>query len=247
MIAALLFLGLGTEISAAQFQVTTIARSGPGSLAQAIKDANARSGADEITFAIPGGGVHKVVLDHDTALPAITDTVTIDGYTQAGAKPNTLALGDDAVILIELNGGGSAAGVPTGLSVAADDCVIRGLAFTGFSAGNAGSPVLEGTAIAVASDSFQSGNRTRVEGNFIGLSPDGVAEGNLVGVDIVSGEGSSVGGALPQQRNVIAGNRFGVRAFRSAPSWPGTTSASGSTEWSRASEIRFAFSRWRMA
>src|SRR4030095_15991171 len=37
-------------------------------------------------------------------LPAITGPVTIDGYTQAGATGNELAVGDNAILRIELNG-----------------------------------------------------------------------------------------------------------------------------------------------
>ncbi len=40
----------------------------------------------------------------DHGLPEITDPVTIDGYTQPGAKANSLALGDDAIILIRIDG-----------------------------------------------------------------------------------------------------------------------------------------------
>ena len=49
---------------------------GTGSLRQAILDANANPGADRIEFNIGGGGVKTIALA--TALPAITDTVTID-------------------------------------------------------------------------------------------------------------------------------------------------------------------------
>ena len=34
--------------------------------------------------------------------PAITDPVVIDGYSQPGARPNTLDVGDDAVLKINL-------------------------------------------------------------------------------------------------------------------------------------------------
>ena len=45
-----------------------------------------------------------------TALPTITDPVIIDGYTQPGASANTLAVGDNAVLLIELNGANAGIG-----------------------------------------------------------------------------------------------------------------------------------------
>ena len=106
---AIALLVLPSALGAATFTVTTTADSGPGSLRQAITDANANAGADSIVFNIPGSGVQTIA--PLTALPVITDTVTIDGYTQPGSSPNTLAVGDDAVLLIELSGanlGGSA-------------------------------------------------------------------------------------------------------------------------------------------
>jgi hypothetical protein len=43
-----------SSVSAATYSVTTNANAGAGSLRQAITDANANPGADEITFNIPG-------------------------------------------------------------------------------------------------------------------------------------------------------------------------------------------------
>src|SRR4051812_15116600 len=73
----------------ATFVVANTDDSGPGSLRQAILDANGAPGPDAITFAIPGDGLQSIKLD--AILPDVTDTVDIDGYTQAGASPNTLA------------------------------------------------------------------------------------------------------------------------------------------------------------
>src|SRR5262245_12811684 len=96
-----LFLAAGSARSAT-FTVTTTADSGLGSLRQAILDANGNAGSDTIDFAIPGAGVHTI--SPASALPPITDPVLLDGYTQPGSSPNTLADGDDAVLLIELDG-----------------------------------------------------------------------------------------------------------------------------------------------
>lgn len=66
--------------------VTNTSDSGPGSLRQAILDANAHpndAGAiDKILFNIPGAGPHNIVLA--SALPFITDAVDINGGTQPG-------------------------------------------------------------------------------------------------------------------------------------------------------------------
>ena len=80
------------------------------SLREAINLANGAPGADTIDFHIPGAGVHTISLL--SALPTITAPAIIDGYTQPGASPNTLAVGDNAVLLIELSGANAGIGVP---------------------------------------------------------------------------------------------------------------------------------------
>ena len=50
----------------------------------------------------PGAGLHTI--SPATQLDAITEGVLIDGYTQPGSSANTLAIGDNAVPLIEIDG-----------------------------------------------------------------------------------------------------------------------------------------------
>ena len=99
-------LGCTTLPAAADtFTVTTNADSGPGTLRQAMLDANVHVGADTIAFSIPDGGVHTIA--PLTYLPAITDALTIDGYTQPGSQPNTNTPaqgGLNGVLTIELSG-----------------------------------------------------------------------------------------------------------------------------------------------
>ena len=101
---------LGSNAWAAVFTVTNTNDSGLGSLAQAITDANNNVGTNTITFDIPGGGVHTITVTGD-GLPSVYDDVTIDGYTQPGASPNTLFVGDNAVILIQIDGGAVTLGI----------------------------------------------------------------------------------------------------------------------------------------
>src|SRR5690349_902405 len=95
-----------SRVRAAGFVVTNTNDSGAGSLRQAILDANANPGPDDITFNIPGAGVHAI--KPLTPLPVISDTVNIDGYTQPGASPNTVGIGigssNNAVLVVELDG-----------------------------------------------------------------------------------------------------------------------------------------------
>src|SRR5262245_49833525 len=58
------------------FTVTNLHNGGAGSLRQAILDANAQAGADVITFNVSG-----TIRLSTAALPAITDTLDIDGTT----------------------------------------------------------------------------------------------------------------------------------------------------------------------
>src|SRR5688572_26230801 len=68
----------------ATFVVATTADAGPGSLRQAIIDANASSGADEIHFDIPGaaGAAAARRITLASPLPAVSETVLLDATTQ---------------------------------------------------------------------------------------------------------------------------------------------------------------------
>ena len=78
--------------------------SGPGSLRAAMFEASQSNTApaDTITFDIPGKG--PFVISPASALPTLTHATVIDGYTQPGASANTLTVGDNAVILIQIDG-----------------------------------------------------------------------------------------------------------------------------------------------
>ena len=73
-------------------QPDTTADAGPGSLRQAITDANDVSTVDTpgpvtISFDLDGAGPHTI--SPVDILPAITRPVVLDGYTQPLATPNT--------------------------------------------------------------------------------------------------------------------------------------------------------------
>ena len=168
--------------------VTTTNDSGPGSLRQAILDANASPDADVIEFAIPGTGPHLFALA--SRLPDLTEPLTIDGFSQAGASPNTLANGNNAVLQVHLDGAGAFGA--TGLRLRAANCQVRGLSLTRFAG--------EGVQIDGATNCV-------VAGNLIGLAPDGTARANNgSGVQIFNTPGNRVGGTAPEDRNVLSGN-----------------------------------------
>ena len=67
----------------AAFVVSSTNDDGPGSLRQAILDSNSATGqTNTIDFNIPGGGVQTIA--PLSALPAITQPVLIDGWSQPG-------------------------------------------------------------------------------------------------------------------------------------------------------------------
>src|SRR5215213_7573754 len=105
------------------FTVTNTNDSGPGSLRQAILDANTTAGADTINFAIPAG--QEPVITPATQLPKITGPVTINGYSQPGARPNTKAVGSDAVLKVVLSG--ASAPDAQGLEIGASNSTVKGL------------------------------------------------------------------------------------------------------------------------
>ncbi|MBA4372678.1 MAG: hypothetical protein C0402_07410 [Thermodesulfovibrio sp.] len=189
--------------SAATYTVTNTSDSDPGSLRDAITSANANPGADLIEFNISGGGVQTIT--PLTPLPTITEAVTIDGYTQPGSSKNTLADGDNAVLLIEISGANAGA-TATGLIVNASNVTISGLVINRFSQ--------YGISITGAVEGMT------ISGNFIGTNPSGTAAGPgnaWTGIILNSGAGivHTIGGELPWQRNVISGNVGGGIALYS--------------------------------
>jgi hypothetical protein len=113
-------LTVGTVRADVVFTVSNSADSGPGSLRQAILDANDSPGMDTIQFRIPGNGAHSLNLQ--AALPQVVDPVEIDGTTQPGYA---------GMPLIELNGSNAPAGAH-GLLLLAGGCTIRGLVINRF-------------------------------------------------------------------------------------------------------------------
>jgi hypothetical protein len=126
-------------------------------------------------------------------LPIITDPVILDGFTQRGAKENTLLQGNNAVLKIEVNGAGSG-WYPGGLNVKAGSSTIRGLAISGFG---------------LCGIQIDTRNNNVIEGNYIGTDISGmIAQGNFIGVNIFNSSGNLVGGDLPSAKNVILGNKL---------------------------------------
>jgi hypothetical protein len=184
-----------TPLPVSQTYVTTNTNdSGPGSLRQALIDANSHPngavGIDQIAFNIPGSGVHTIT--PATGYPTITEAVVIDGYTQPGASPNTLPVGDNAVLLIEVDGTNVNF---EGLEITGGNSTIRGLVINHF----------ERNPLANIAIRLDSSNNV-IAGNFIGTNASGTAAvRNVICVSIASGANNLIGGTTPADRNIIAG------------------------------------------
>jgi hypothetical protein len=185
----------------ATFTVTTTADSGAGSLRQAILDANATLGPDTIAFNIPGGGVQTI--SPASELPAIDESVLIDGFTQPGSSPNTNPVGQglNTALRIEIDGTNAGAGA-NGLVVngSASGTTIRGLVINRFTGGvteDEGNGILVLGAVSVA-----------IEGCYVGTNAAGTAAlgnaGDGIGFD--DSFGSIVGGTTPAARCLVSGN-----------------------------------------
>lgn len=166
---------------------------GPGSLRQALLDANAAPNLNRIRFAI-GSSCGPRVINLASLLPDIIHPVSIEGFSQPGAAPNSAVLGNNATLCIAINGQNQITGA-YGLNVnttASPDATvsIEGIAFGGHS---------------IAAVQFAGGRNHRLVGSQIG-GPIGAV--NLLpsnfGVRVAgSTEGVRIGGANPADRNVV--------------------------------------------
>jgi len=154
------------------------------SLREAILAANNTTnsgGPDSIEFSIGGGGTQTISLL--SALPALTDAVTIDGRSQPLYSTTPI---------IRLEGSSAAFGV-NGLFATADDIKIQGLVVNDF---------VTGTGIkAIGADNLV------VRGNFVGVNVAGTgAAANYDGIDVIYSDNVTVGGTSSEDRNVVSGN-----------------------------------------
>ena len=170
----------------AAITVTSTADGGPGTLRQAILDSNASVGVkDTIRFNIGGGGLQTIA--PLTALPALTDPVTINGTTQRGfnGTPLIKLVGPAASESDSLDGA---------LSLRTDKSEIRGLLIQ--------SP---GLAVTVF------GNGNQIAGNYINTDATGSTR-EMPGLTAIAVQGNDnvIGGMSPRDRNLITAFFYGV-------------------------------------
>lgn len=182
------------------FTVINTNNSGFGSLSQAITNANTNAGLDIISFNIPtsdagyntaNGGYWSI--RPITALPAITGTVLIDGYSQSGSTVNSAIIGTNATLKIELNGSlETVVGVGFRFNATSLSSTVRGLCINNFL--NSGIRLDASSCV--------------ISGCFIGTDITGLIDrGNGgLGVNIVNSSNILIGNTSAADVNLISGN-----------------------------------------
>jgi hypothetical protein len=212
------------------YTVTNLADSGPGSLRQAVLDADAHNGTDQIRFA---AGLHGTV-----AVTGGPLSVTDHHLAITGPGPDTIALsGGHSSRLFEIAGG--------------SDVTISRLAFTQGRA-SAGGAVLEeaGAALTLRHCAF-SGNQAvgDAHGNALGGAVF-TSAGASLRVDSCTFQGNetdganqSFGGALYNLGTAtVTGSRFAANQAREAPR--ALTSRWGPATWAAPSWTKTARRWW---
>ncbi len=159
-----------------------------------------------IGFALPTGSIQTI--SPTSALPAITQPVTISGYSQSGSAPDTSGKIQVDVnnAMVQIDGSLIPSGSPVdGLDIKSANCVVDGLIITGFS----------GAGISISGAGSQ-GNW--LWGNFLGALPDTSTGrlfdqpslGNLVAGVEISASNNLVGGNTDGLFNVMANSGIGV-------------------------------------
>ncbi len=157
-------------------------------LGDAINFSNRHAGVDRIVFAIDSG---PQTIFLGSALPSITDPVTIDGTTQPGfSSPPIIGITPANASTTNVDG----------LNIQASNTVIKSLAIFGFT--NA-----DGIKISAA-------NKVTIQGSNIGIDQSNSSSANKNGIEVVSGQNNLIGGSSDlnlYESNTISGNsRYGI-------------------------------------
>ena len=158
--------------------VTNTANNGQGAFRQVLENANAINGRDQVVFNMSGASPYTI---RPNSLPALTDSIFINGNSQPGASPFTP--------LIELDGTNSG-----GLIIQGGNSIVQGLIIN-----RTGGPGIE----------LQIRGGNIIQDNFIGTDASGTVglRGMNPGIRIVGARRNIIGG----RRNLISGvNNIGI-------------------------------------
>lgn len=184
---------LEERLAPAVYTVNSAADTGQGNgllgdLRYCITQANVNAGST-INFAIQNVQTIKLT---DTL--TIKKPMTIDGYSQLGARVNFLQTGDNAVLKIVIDGGPNT--VATAFDIQAGNVTIRGLDIVNFQTN------------AITITGGMGVTNDKIAGNFIGVDTTGrTAAANLEnGITLSEVTQATIGGTTPAERNIISGN-----------------------------------------
>lgn len=189
--------------------VAANANTASGASAGECAAGDAPPAVDTIAFAIPvddsgcSATTHVCTIVPATTLPVVTNPVTIDGYTQPGTQANTLAMGDDASLLVEVDGSNVStvlafAGAAGGAGNDASGSTVRGL-------------VIDHVAsVAIGCAGFGNcANEVTIAGDFLGIDPGGSTMNSNPSsspIYVQTATGIVVGGPAAADRNLMAGS-----------------------------------------
>jgi len=173
------------------FIVTTTVESGPGSLRQAMMDANVYPGACTVVFNIPTSEAshendyHWWSIKPTSPLPDLTGNIEVRGSSQP-----TNEIYNPYGPVIEIDGSLSSG---NGININGDSNTVEGLVVNRFSSNG----------IRIAGD-----NHNVIVGCYIGTNVTGEVDlGNSVhGIYVQNGDYNKIGNLMPQGRNLISGN-----------------------------------------
>jgi hypothetical protein len=180
------------------------------SLRGAIHASNATApGAGDhntITFSIPttdpGYTAGVFTMKPGADFDGVTVPTLIDGYSQTGARANSLAVGTDAILNIVIDGSSmpDLGGIGAGIRVAdaGSGSTIRGLVINHIP--GIGVDVRRATNVTIA-------------GNYVGTDATGLTRAVNAGISISLADGvtnSTIGGATPADRNVVSSSSCGM-------------------------------------
>ena len=176
-------------------------------LRAAIQEANANPDNSTILFDITGtpdftnNSQNGYTIAPQSALPNITEQVTINGYSQPGSLANTAIAPNplNGRLLIEISGINTGSVVGLTLATGSQNSTISGLVLN-----NWGSSAILLSAADIS-----------ISGNYIGTDPTGMLSNANARIAMFSGAitnsgsaatGLTIGGLSPNERNLISGN-----------------------------------------
>lgn len=211
-----LLISIIQQAKADVFVVINNQDSGPGSLRQAITDANNHAGSDKIYFDIPEGDVVSRTITLQTVLPALTGPTVIDATTQL--MGNSFGI---SYARIQLTA--EATGLGQAFTFTADSCEAYGFFINKFQNGivvtgtySKVGAIQKGNVIfncSTAAIDIEFTNHAALQGNLIGVDTMGAMMAGATGdgIKVVNSYLVSIGGKTLLAYNVISGNNNGIR------------------------------------